>query len=68
MYKTLGRSRYGQRFDFFGEISHHGTDLITPDKPPTAASSEMLWPQAAPYPEEWWHYSLVGERTPDTYF
>ena len=22
----------------------------------------------APYPEEWWHYSLVGEPYPDTYF
>jgi D-alanyl-D-alanine dipeptidase len=60
----------GRPFDFFGEISHHGTALVTPSQ---AANREMLKSamEAAgfrPCAREWWHYTLICEPYPDTYF
>lgn len=60
----------GGPFDFFGEISHHGTSLVTPSQ---AANREMLKSamEAAgfrPCAREWWHYTLICEPYPDTYF
>ena len=60
----------GSPFDFFGPISNHGTDLITPGQ---AANREilknaMLEAGFKLYPKEWWHYTLENEPFPDTYF
>jgi len=60
----------GSPFDFFGEISHHGTSLITQEQ----AANRLILKNAmekagfVPYAEEWWHYTLAGEPYPDTYF
>ncbi len=60
----------GSPFDFFGPISHHGTALITPEQ---TANREILKKAMVaggfvPYSKEWWHYTLVNEPYPDTYF
>ena len=60
----------GSAFDFFGEISHHATDLITEEQ----ANNRLILKNAMikagfrPYDEEWWHYTLENEPFPDTYF
>ena len=60
----------GSGFDFFGEISHHGTDLITKDQEQNRniLRDAMVNAGYEPYPEEWWHYTLRDEPYPDTYF
>jgi D-alanyl-D-alanine dipeptidase len=57
-------------FDFFGEISHHDSPLITPQQLQNRnlLRDIMVRHGFAPYPEEWWHYTLVDEPYPDTYF
>ena len=60
----------GSPFDFFGVVSNHGTPLITPQQ--TANRNilidAMLRAGFKLYDEEWWHYTLVVEPHPDTYF
>lgn len=68
--RTGRNADMGGPFDFFGEVSHHGTPLITPSQ---TANREMLKGamEAAgfrPCAREWWHYTLIGEPYPDTYF
>jgi len=60
----------GTPFDFFGVRSHHGTDLITAEQANNRLILKNAMEQAGfkPYPEEWWHYTLVDEPHPDTYF
>jgi len=60
----------GSGFDFFGEISHHGTDLITKEqeKNRNILRDAMVSAGFEVYPEEWWHYKLKDEPYPDTYF
>jgi len=60
----------GSGFDFFGEISHHGTDLITKEQEQNRniLRDAMVNAGFEPYPEEWWHYTLRDEPYPDTYF
>jgi D-alanyl-D-alanine dipeptidase len=60
----------GGGFDFFGEISHHGTDLITEEQERNRniLREAMVAAGFKPYPEEWWHYTLENEPYPDTYF
>jgi len=60
----------GSGFDFFGEISNHGTDLITPEqeKNRNILRDAMVNAGFEVYPEEWWHYTLKDEPYPDTYF
>mgnify|MGYP000896387141 CR=1 FL=1 len=60
----------GSGFDFFGEISHHGTDLITEEqeKNRNILRDAMVSAGFEVYPEEWWHYKLKDEPYPDTYF
>jgi len=60
----------GSPFDFFGPISGHGTHLITVEQ---TANRELLRSVMVKHGfrinrEEWWHYTLVGEPYPDTYF
>ena len=60
----------GSGHDFFGEISHHGTNLITPEqeKNRNILRDAMVDAGFEVYPEEWWHYKLKDEPYPDTYF
>jgi D-alanyl-D-alanine dipeptidase len=60
----------GSGFDFFGEISNHGTELITEEqeKNRNILRDAMVDAGFEVYPEEWWHYKLKDEPYPDTYF
>ena len=60
----------GTGFDFFGEISNHGTDLITKqqEKNRNILRDAMVGAGFEILPEEWWHYKLKDEPYPDTYF
>jgi D-alanyl-D-alanine dipeptidase len=60
----------GSGFDFFGDISNHGTELITEDqeKNRNILRDAMVEAGFEIYPEEWWHYTLKDEPYPDTYF
>jgi D-alanyl-D-alanine dipeptidase len=60
----------GSGFDFFGEISNHGTDLIPEEqeKNRNILRDAMMEAGFKIYPEEWWHYTLENEPYPDTYF
>lgn len=60
----------GSDYDFFGEISHHGTKLISEEQ---AANRRLLRTAMekhgfAAYSKEWWHYTLKEEPFPDDYF
>ncbi len=68
--KTGKEVDMGSPFDFFGPISHHGTNLITPEqtKNREILKSAMTGNGFKPYDEEWWHYTLKNEPYPDTYF
>lgn len=60
----------GGPFDFFGELSHPDCPSVTPQQ----HANRMLLRQAMlargfkPLSTEWWHFTLVGEPYPDTYF
>ena len=60
----------GSGFDFFGDISNHGTELITEDqeKNRNILRDAMVEAGFEIYPEEWSHYTLKDEPYPDTYF
>lgn len=60
----------GSPFDFFGPVSGHGTQLITKEQ---TANREVLKSAMIRHgfrisQEEWWHYILVKEPYPNTYF
>lgn len=60
----------GSPFDFFGEISHHGTPLIRPEQTANRELLKAVMREGGfrPYAGEWWHYTLIDEPYPDTYF
>jgi len=60
----------GSGFDFFGEISHHDTDLISEEQSRnrTILKKVMEKQNFIPYSGEWWHYTLGNEPYPDTYY
>ena len=60
----------GGIFDYMDERSHHGCLDVTREQ---AENREllrgiMLQSGFTDYSNEWWHYRLVGEPYPDTYF
>jgi D-alanyl-D-alanine dipeptidase len=69
--KKTGRELdMGSRYDLLGEISHHGTSLITAEQ---TANREILRQTMVKhgfrfYYREWWHYTLQQEAYPDQYF
>ncbi len=60
----------GSGFDFFGEISHHGTDKINEEqfKNREILKKVMIKYGFEPYSKEWWHYTLLNEPYPETYY
>ena len=60
----------GSPFDFFGPESHHGTDLINFIQAENRLILRLAMENAGfnIYDEEWWHYTLINEPYPDTYF
>ncbi len=60
----------GGPFDFFGERSHFGFPGLDPDAKARRALLRQVMGDAGftPLPEEWWHFTLMDEPYPDTYF
>lgn len=60
----------GSSYDFFGDISHHGTGKISKQQEinRNILRDAMLRHGFKLYSAEWWHYSLPNEPFPDTYF
>ncbi|MDD4363588.1 MAG: M15 family metallopeptidase, partial [Atribacterota bacterium] len=60
----------GSGFDFFGEISHHNTNLISKEQLKNRAILKETMEKYGfiPYSGEWWHYTLGSEPYPDTYY
>jgi len=60
----------GSAFDLFGTQSHHGATGLTAqqEKNRNILKNIMLQYGFKLYPEEWWHYTLLDETYPDTYF
>ena len=60
----------GGPFDFFGDISNHGTKLITKQQTGNrnVLKNAMVKYGFKPYSKEWWHYTLINEPFPKQYF
>ncbi|MCL2311587.1 MAG: M15 family metallopeptidase [Firmicutes bacterium] len=68
--KTGKEVDMGAQFDFFHEISNHGTSLITEKQAANRNILKIAMENAGfkSYSKEWWHYTLKDEPFPDTYF
>lgn len=60
----------GSTFDYFGEISHQQSPLITPLQAQNRQllNTVMLQNGFALYPQEWWHFTLQNESLPGHLF
>ncbi len=60
----------GSPFDFFGEVSHPDNRDISAEQYDMRMTLQraMMHNGFAPFPYEWWHFTLEGEPFPDTYF
>lgn len=60
----------GTPFDFFGPESHGASLAVTPQQRANRAllRSVMTKHGFRPLAEEWWHFTLVDEPYPETYF
>ena len=60
----------GTCFDLMDDLSHHGAAGLTAEQERNRAllRGVMCWAGFAPYENEWWHYRLMNEPYPDTYF
>lgn len=60
----------GTCFDLMDDLSHHGAAGITEAQEQNRAllRGVMCWAGFASYENEWWHYRLMTEPYPDTYF
>ncbi|QMV39964.1 M15 family metallopeptidase [Cohnella cholangitidis] len=60
----------GSPYDFFGDISGHGTKLITEKQTANrnVLKNAMVKHGFKPYDKEWWHYTLKAEPFPKKYF
>lgn len=60
----------GGNYDFFGMLSHHDTEAITPQqrKNRQLLRTTMRKYGFVAYQQEWWHYTLQPEPYPNTFF
>ncbi|MDD3657096.1 MAG: M15 family metallopeptidase [Atribacterota bacterium] len=60
----------GGGFDYFGDLSHHDTDLITEEQLQNRTILREIMEKHGflAYSEEWWHYTLEHEPYPETYY
>ncbi|SDS36383.1 D-alanyl-D-alanine dipeptidase [Paenibacillaceae bacterium GAS479] len=60
----------GSPFDFFGDISSHGTKKIGKEQTLARSVLKRAMEQGGfkPYSKEWWHYTLNKEPYPKRYF
>ncbi|XID94810.1 M15 family metallopeptidase [Paenibacillaceae bacterium WGS1546] len=60
----------GSPFDFFGDVSGHGTELIGPEQKANRERLKNVMVKYGfnPYNKEWWHYTLKDEPFPKRYF
>jgi D-alanyl-D-alanine dipeptidase/L,D-peptidoglycan transpeptidase YkuD (ErfK/YbiS/YcfS/YnhG family) len=60
----------GSPFDFFGEISHFNSKLVTDEQSAhrKILRDAMILAGFAPLRTEWWHFALKDEPYPKTYF
>jgi D-alanyl-D-alanine dipeptidase len=60
----------GTHFDFMDPRSHHGSTDITEQQTYNRLILKHLMEKNGfkPYHTEWWHYTLINEPYPDTYF
>ena len=61
----------GGGFDYFGELSHPDyTATLTHEQinNRTILRKAMMNNGFKPLAEEWWHFTLIDEPYPDTYF
>ena len=68
--KTEREVDMGGTFDFFGELSHPDYTDITDEQYQNRMflRETMLSHGFKPLAEEWWHFTLVDEPYPETYF
>ncbi len=68
--KTGQELDMGSPWDFFGAISHHDSPLVNATHTANRNKLRNLMKKHGfkEYPQEWWHYTLVNEPFPDTYF
>ncbi len=60
----------GTCFDRMSDLSHHGAKGLTEEQRANRAllCGVMAWAGFSPYENEWWHYRLMSEPYPETYF
>lgn len=60
----------GTDFDWMMDKSHHGISGLTQEQEQNRAllRGVMCWAGFRPIESEWWHYNLMTEPYPDTYF
>ena len=60
----------GSPFDFFSEISHPDSGLVTPQQHAARMllRNVMIRSGFKPYECEWWHFTLENEPYPETYY
>lgn len=60
----------GSPVDYFGEISHPNSNRVSPKqlKNREILRQAMIAQGFAPLETEWWHFVLIEEPFPDTYF
>lgn len=70
IYLEDGSQYMCSHFDFVGESSHHDTNLVSQEclEKRNLLRQVMVNHGFRPLPEEWWHYTLIAEPFPDTYF
>lgn len=60
----------GTAFDFMSDLSHHNCSAVSAEAQANRRllCGIMAWAGFEPYECEWWHYRLMDEPYPDTYF
>jgi D-alanyl-D-alanine dipeptidase len=60
----------GGRFDLMDPVSRHGASGIAACDAENRNALKRLMEEFGfePYGREWWHYTLIDEPFPDTYF